>query len=55
MPRTLDLLLAFLQSGIDVLGEGSGNPLQYCCLQNPIDRVSWQITVHGVAKELDMT
>ena len=33
MPRTLDLLLAFLQSGIDVLGEGSGNPLQYCCLE----------------------
>ena len=31
-------------------GEGNGNPLQYSCLENPIDRGSWQATVHGVAK-----
>ena len=31
-------------------GEGNGNPLQYSCLQNPIDRGSWQATAHGVAK-----
>ena len=31
-------------------GEGSGNPLQYSCLENPIDRGAWQTTVHGVAK-----
>ena len=31
-------------------GEGNGNPLQYSCLENPMDRGAWQITVHGVAK-----
>ena len=29
------------------LGEGNGNPLQYSCLVNPMDREDWQITVHG--------
>ena len=29
---------------------GSGNPLQYSCLKNPMDRGSWWATVHGVAK-----
>ena len=32
------------------LGEGHGNPLQFCCLENPIDRGSWWATVHGVTK-----
>ena len=36
-------------------GEGNGNPLQYSCLRNPMDRGAWQATVHGVAKESDMT
>ena len=36
-------------------GEGHGNPLQYSCLGNPMDRETWWATVHGVAKELDMT
>ena len=36
-------------------GEGSGNPLQYSCLGNPMDRGVWWATVHGVAKESDMT
>ena len=31
-------------------GEGNGNPLQYYCLKNPMDRGAWQATVHGVAK-----
>ena len=35
--------------------EGNGNPLQYSCLGNPMDRRAWQATVHGVAKESDMT
>ena len=34
-------------------GGGHGNPLQYSCLENPMDRGPWQATVHGVA-ELDM-
>ena len=33
--------------------EGNGNPLQYSCLENPIDRGAFQSTVHGVTKELD--
>jgi len=32
------------------LGEGNGNPLQYSCLENPMDRGAWQATVHRVAK-----
>ena len=31
-------------------GEGNGSPLQYSCLENPMDRGAWQATVHGVAK-----
>ena len=36
------------------LGRGHGNPLQYSCQDNPMDRGSWWATVHGVA-ESDMT
>ena len=32
------------------LGEGSGNPLQYSCLGNPMNRGTWQATVHGVTR-----
>ena len=32
------------------LGEGYGNPLQYSCLENSMERGAWQATVHGVAK-----
>ena len=35
-------------------GAGHGNPLQYSCLENPMDRGAWQAVVHGVA-ELDTT
>ena len=31
-------------------GEGNGNPLQYSCLENSMDRGAWKATVHGVAK-----
>ena len=31
-------------------GEGNGNPLQYSCLENPMDRGAWLVTVHGVTK-----
>ena len=30
-------------------GEGNGNPLQYSCLENPMDRAAWWATVHGAA------
>ena len=32
------------------LGEGNGNPLQYSCLENPMDREAWRAIVRGVAK-----
>ena len=35
-------------------GEGNGNPLQYSCLENPMDGGAWWATVHGLA-ESDMT
>ena len=31
-------------------GEGNGNPLQYSCLENSMDRGAWGATVHGVVK-----
>ena len=31
-------------------GEENGNPLQYSCLENPMDQEAWWATVHGVAK-----
>ena len=36
------------------LGEGNGNPLQYSCLENSMDRGVWQSIVHGV-RESDLT
>ena len=36
-------------------GVGSGNPLQYFCLENPMDRGAWWATAQGVVKESDMT
>ena len=34
---------------------GNGNPLQYSCLGNPMDRGAWKATIHEVTKESDMT
>ena len=31
-------------------GEGDGNPLQFSCLENPMDRGAWPVTVQGIAK-----
>ena len=39
----------------DPLEKGNGNPLQYSCLRNPMDRGSGGLTVHMVTKESDMT
>ena len=36
-------------------GDENDNPLQNLCLENPMDRRTWQAAVHGVAKESDMT
>ena len=37
------------------LGEENGSPLQYSCVETPMDRGAWWSTVHGVAKGSDMT
>ena len=36
-------------------GGGHGNPLQYSCLENPMDKGAWRAAVHGVTKESDKT
>ena len=43
-------VLAILSSAIVKIGEGNGTPLQYSCLENPMDRGAWWAAVHGVAK-----
>ena len=37
------------------LGKENGNPIQYSCLGNPMDRGAWRVIGHGVAKESDTT
>ena len=37
-------------SSSDLMGEGNGTPLQYSCLENPMDGGAWRAAVHGVAK-----
>ena len=36
-------------------GGGNGNPFQYSCLENPMNRGGWRATIHGVVKESDTT
>ena len=43
-------LLLYLVSALEVGGEGNGNPLQYSCLENPMDGGAWKVAVHGVAE-----
>ena len=31
-------------------GKGNGNPIQYTCMENPMDRGTWWVTVHRIAK-----
>ena len=57
-PRILEWVSVCLQCGRPGFnpwvrkspGEGNGNPLQYSCLENPMDRGAWWATVHGVEK-----
>ena len=39
-----------LSLGKELSGEGNGNPLQYSCLENSMDRGDWEATVYGVTK-----
>ena len=61
--RLLCLLMGWDGAGSNVgsllrshsCGEENGNPLQYICLENPMDRGDWWATVHRVTKHLDMS
>ena len=46
----MNLKLNFIGSLTHEVGEGNGTPLQYSCLENPMDGGAWWATVHGVAK-----
>ena len=39
-----------MKACVQTNGEGNGNPLQYCCLEHPIDRGAWQTTDNGVIR-----
>ena len=45
-----DEIVLKLDSGDGSPGEGNGNPFQYSCLENSMDRGAWWATVHGVGK-----
>ena len=45
LPGEISITLA-----MQMIGEGNGTPLQYSCLENPMDRGAWWAAVHGVAK-----
>ena len=44
------IIQLLLETANHLKGEGNGNPLQYSCLENPMDRGAWWVAVHGVAK-----
>ena len=44
------MLICYLPHTHAFYGEGNGNPLQYSCLENPMDRGAWWAAVHGVIK-----
>ena len=46
----LQLPDSWMATSRNLLGEGNGTPLQYSCLENPMDRGAWWAAVHGAAK-----
>ena len=47
----LFIYTCFLPVTTSYHGEGNGTPLQYSCLENPMDRGAWKAAVHGVAED----
>ena len=45
----------YLHGSTRKIGVGDGNPFQYSCLENPVDRGAWWAAVHGGHKESDVT
>ena len=50
LPISSSSLNTFRTIYAEILGEGNGTPLQYSCLENPMDGGAWWAAVHGVAK-----
>ena len=48
--KSRDITLPTKVHLVKAMGEGNGNPLQYSCLENPMDGGAWKAAVHGVAK-----
>ena len=48
--KSRDITLPKKVSLVKAIGEGNGTPLQYSCLENPMDGGAWWATVHGVAQ-----
>ena len=47
---TMQEIWVRILGGEDSPREGNANPLQYSCLENPMDKEAWQAVVHGVAE-----
>ena len=50
MGKQVKFIKNFKKKVILILIEGNGNPLQYSCLENPMDGGAWRATVHGASK-----
>ena len=50
MPQPVTLKKLKLNGSMKTHGKGNGTPLQYSCLENPMDRGAWWAVVHGVAR-----
>ena len=44
------MYVSYIVRTIEHIGEGNGTPLQYSCLENPMDGGAWYATVHGITK-----
>ena len=50
LPVSTDEIPVYLATTVSNMGEGNGTPLQYPCLENPMDGGAWWAIVHGVSK-----
>ena len=48
--KSRDITLLTKVCLVKAIGEGNGTPLQYSCLENPMDRGAWWAAVHGVGR-----
>ena len=48
-------IVSVINNTLGSVGEGNGNPLQYSCLENPMDGGAWWAAVHGITKSRTLT